>query len=80
MHIKFNCKKYGTSYQFDIKELPTNAQLDKIKKEVQERLKIEEEKYDNGMPWLEACDICAEVLAKYVPIGHNTHIATIEIN
>ena len=79
MHINFNCKKYGTSYRFDIKALPTNAQLDEIKKEVQERLKIAEEKYDNGQPWLELADICAEALAKRVPIGHNTHIATIEI-
>lgn len=71
MYINFKCKKYGTIYQFDIKELPTNTQLDEIKKEVQERIKTAH--------WLEVHDICAEALAKRVPIGHNTHIATIEI-
>jgi len=81
MHINFKIKRYGSlECQFDIKELPTNTQLAEIKKEVQERLKIAEEKYDRGQPWLEAHDICAEVLRKYVPIGHNTHIATIVID
>lgn len=78
MHIHFHSKKYNTGYRIDIKELPTNTQLDEIKKEVQERIKIEEEG-DGYSLWLDIGDICAEVVAKYVPIGHNTHIATIEI-
>ena len=78
MYIHFHSKKYDTGYCVDIKELPTNAQLDVIKKEVQERIKIQEENMDYPH-WLGIGDICAEVVAKYLSIGHNTPIATIEI-
>lgn len=78
MYIHFHSKKYDTGYRIDIKELPTNAQLDEIKKEIQERIKIKEE--SEGYPlWLDLGDICAEAVAKRVPIGCDTHIATIEI-
>lgn len=79
MHLHFHSKKYNTGYRVDIKELPTNTQLDAIKKEVQERIKIQEENMDYPH-WLDIGDICAEVTAKYLSIGHNTHIATIEID
>ena len=79
MYIHFHSKKYNTGYRIDVKELPTNIQLDEIKKEVQERIKIEEKR--KGYPlWLDLGDLCAEVVAKYVPLGEsNQHIATIEI-
>lgn len=79
MHIKFNCKKYGLRCQFDIKELPTNTQLDEIQKEIRECIRSREESGNIHRIWQDFNYICAEALTKRVSLGHNTLIATIEI-
>ena len=77
MHVKFTHRKHGLRARCDVKEIPTHYQCETIDNEIRKEIEEWEKEYgdiDEGV--FQA--ICHTVLAKHIPVCHNTEIATFE--